>query len=179
MTHIEQIEIPLSKKKMLLTLLGSIAFVGFGAFFAMNPTMFTDHDPIVVFSAGVVSVLFFGVVAIFLFRKLSDKKPGLTINSRGITDNSSGASIGLVLWSDIEGIEMTSVANQKFLTITVENPHDYINKATNPVQRKGMQINHRSYGSPILISANSLQTNLNSLQKLLTVKMEEYKATSN
>jgi hypothetical protein len=37
MTQSEQIEIPLSKTKILMTLLGSIAFVGLGLWFLINP----------------------------------------------------------------------------------------------------------------------------------------------
>jgi len=178
MTQIEQIEIQLSKKKMLLTFFGAIVFVGLGVLFMINPSMFVTaifSNPTIIFIAGLVSVLFFGLVAITIFRKLSDNKAGLTINRQGIIDNSSGVSAGVILWSDIEEIKISKVMNQKFLMFIVKNPQDYIDKVTNPLKRKTVEMNYKSFGSPISISANSLETNFDNLYKLLTEKMKEYK----
>jgi len=173
-----QIEIPLSKKKMLLAFFGAIVFVGLGVLFLINPSMFTNpifRNPTIILIVGFASVLFFGLVAITVFRKLSDKKAGLIINRQGIIDNSSGVSAGLVLWSDIEEIKISNVMSQKFLMFIVKNPQDYINRVTNPLKRKGMEMNYRTYGSPISISANSLQINFDKLYKLLIEKMKESK----
>ena len=175
MTQIEQIEIPLSKKKMLLTFFGAIAFVGFGVLFLITPSIFTNKNSIVVLIVGLASILFFGLAAISIFRKFSDKKAGIIINRQGIIDNSSGVSAGLVLWSDIEEIETVKVQSQKFMIFIMKNPQDYIDRVTNPLKRKGMEMNYRIYGSPISISANSLQMNFDNLYKLLIEKMKEYK----
>ena len=174
----EQIEIPLDKKKMLLTFFGAITFVGLGVLFLINPSMFVTtifRNQIIIFIVGLASVLFFGLVAITVFRKLSDKKAGLIINRQGIIDNSSGVSTGLVLWSDIEEIKISRVLNQKFLMVIVRNPQEYIGKVANPLKKKGMEMNYKTYGSPISISSNSLQTNFDNLYKLLTEKMKENK----
>jgi hypothetical protein len=180
MTQTEQIEIPLSKKKILLLLFGAIAFVVIGVLFLINPSIFISsivRNTTMIFIAGLASVLFFGLCAIVAFRKLFDKKVGLVINREGIIDNSSGVSAGVVLWSDIKKIETCSVAGQKFLMIIVTNPQDYIDKVTSPLKRKAMAMNYKTYGSPISISANSLQTNFDRLHNLLTEKMKEYKQT--
>ncbi len=179
MTQDGQIEIPLSKKKMTLTLLGSIIFVGLGIWFLINPPKINNPifgNPTVIFIAGLASIIFFGLVAVTIFRKLSDKKAGLIINRQGIIDNSSGVSAGLVLWTDIEEIKISNVMSQKFLMFIVKNPQDYLNKATNPLKRKGMEMNYRSDGSPISISANSLHANFDDLYNLLTEKLKEYKS---
>lgn len=178
MTQDDQIEIPLSKTKMFLTLIGALAFVGIGFWFLIYPPKVNVPflgNPITIFITGLASVLFFGLVAVVVFRKLSDKKAGLIINREGILDNSSGVSAGLVLWTDIEKIEVRKVVNQKFLMVMVKNPEDYIRIVTNPLKRKGIQINYKSYGSPIFISANSLQTNFDKLYDVLIEKMKEYK----
>jgi len=175
MTKIEQIEIPLSKKKMLLAFFGAIVFVGFGVLFLINPSIFANRNPTVVSIVGLSSVLFFGLGIVTIFRKLLDKKAGIIINKQGIMDNSSGASAGLILWSDIERIKTSKVKGQKFLMLVVKNPRDYIDRVVNPLKRKAMEMNYRIYGSPISISANTLQTNFDNLYKLLTEKMKEYK----
>lgn len=178
MTQNGQIEIPLSKKKMTLILLGSIVFVGLGIWFIINPSKISNpifSNSTLISIVGFVSILFFGLIAVLIFRKLSDKNAGLIINHQGIIDNSSGISAGLVLWTDIEEIRTIQVANQKFLMFVVKNPQEYINKITNPIKRKGMEMNYKNYGSPINISANSLQINFDELYSLLTKKLKEHK----
>ena len=179
MTQIEQIEIPLSKKKMWLYFFLAIMFIAMGILALINPSYFVSlffPNPTVIFISGLASVLFFGLGSVIMFRKLSDKKAGLIINKQGIIDNSSGGvSAGLVLWSDIEEIKISSIMSQKFLIIMVKNPRDYIAKVKNPLKRKSMEANYKMTGSPISISDNILQSNFDNLCKLLIEKMNEYK----
>jgi hypothetical protein len=175
----EQIEIPLSKTKLILTLLGAIAFVGLGFWFLINPPKSSIPilgNPTILFIVGLISIIFFGLVTATVFRKLSDKNAGLIINRQGIIDNSSGVSAGLVSWKDIQEIKVTQIMNQKFLMFIVNNPQEYLDKVPNTLKRKGMEMNYRTYGSPISISAVSLQTNFDALHKLLLEKMKEYKS---
>jgi hypothetical protein len=70
----EQIEIQLSKTKMMLTFFGSLLFVVLGLWFLINTPKSTHWlfgNPIVIFIAGIASVLFFGLVAVIIFRKFS------------------------------------------------------------------------------------------------------------
>ena len=179
MTTTGQIEIPLSKKKMILTLIGAIVFVGLGLWFLISPPK-TNHwlfgNPTFIFIAGLASVLFFGLIAIVIAKKIPDNKAGLIINDEGIFDNSSGVSAGLVLWSDIKEIKVAQVMSQKFLMFIVNNPQDYIDRQTNALKKKGMQMNLKSYGSPISISANALTTNFDKLYELLQQKFKEKKS---
>lgn len=179
MTQNEQIEIALSKKKMTLTVLGSIIFVALGLWFLIKPPKINNPifgNPTLIFIVGLASVIFFGFVAVTIFRKFSDKKPGLVISRQGIIDNSSGVSAGLIHWTDIQEIKVSQVMNQKFLMFLVRNPQDYLNKETNPLKRNAMKMNFKTYGSPISISSNALQTNFDNLHKLLIEKMNEYKS---
>jgi hypothetical protein len=175
----EQIEIPLSKTKMTMTFLRSLIFVGLGLWMLTNPPK-SNHwlfgNPTLIFIIGLASVIFFGLVAVTMFRKFSDKKPGLTISKQGITDNSSGVSAGLIPWADIQEIKISQVMSQKFLMFIVNNPQDYLDKVTNPLRRNAMKMNYKRYGSPISISSNALKTNFNDLHKLLIEKMNEYKS---
>ncbi|MDR1759928.1 MAG: hypothetical protein LBR60_05310 [Fibrobacter sp.] len=177
MAQTEQIEIPLSKKKMSLALFCSIVFVILGGLFLINPSMFITpwYNPTITSITGLVSILLFGFCAVSIFRKRSDKKAGLIINKEGIIDNSSVFSAGFILWSDIEEIIICNVNNQKFLAFIVKNPQDYINKVTSPHKRKVMEINYKMFGSPINISANILQENFDKLYNLLIEEMKKYK----
>lgn len=81
MSSIDQIEIPFSKTKMVLTLLGSLVFIGLGLWFVIDPPA-SNHrvfgNPTRVFTVGLVSMLFFGLVCVVVIRKLVDNRPGLT-----------------------------------------------------------------------------------------------------
>ncbi|MFV0531429.1 MAG: STM3941 family protein [Flavobacteriales bacterium] len=179
MTKTDQIEIPLSKTKMTMTFLGALAFVGLGLWFLINPPK-SNHwlfgNPTIIFVVGLASIIFFGLIAITIFRKFSNKKAGLIINRQGITDNSSGVSAGLIPWEDIIDITVSQVMSQKFLMIIVKNPEEYLNRVTNSIKKNAMKMNYKTYGSPISISSNALQTDFDKLQKLLKDKMNEYKS---
>ena len=178
MTTEEQIEIPLSKIKMTLTLMASLVFVCLGIWLLVSPPNIRNPNSgnsTTILIIGFVSVLFFGSVAITIFRKFFDKKPGLIISRKGVTDNSSGVSVGLIPWTDIQEIKVTEVKNQKFLMFIIENPQEYLNKVTNPLKRNTMKMNYKTFGSPISISAKALQTDFDKLEKLLRDKMNEYK----
>lgn len=175
----EQIEIPLSRKKMVLSLLGAIMFVVIGFWFIIYRDQIDTPilgDPILISIIGVISILLFGLISILLFRKLFDKEAGLIINQQGIVDNSSGVSAGVILWSNIKEIKVTQVMSQKFIMIIIDNPQEYIDKVSNSLRRRNIEINYKSYGSPINISSNALKIGFDDLHQLLTDKMKEYRS---
>ena len=146
MTDQDHIEIPLSRTKMILMFLGSLIFVGLGIWFLVHPPNVRNPifgNSIFVFIIGIAAILFFGAIAISVFRKFSDKKAGLIINQQGIIDNSSGVSAGLIPWGDIEDIRISQVMSQKFLMVIVRNPQDYLNKASNRMKRNAMNMNYK------------------------------------
>ncbi len=147
-------------------LAGSIAFVAIGFWFVIKqPTSDSTvlGNPTLVFIVGLASILFFGLCGILIAKKLTENTPGLVINDEGITDNSSGASAGLILWKDIIEIRKIAVLNQSFLMIIVKNPEEYINRQTGLIKRRLMGINYKTYGSPINISPNGLKCNFDQL----------------
>lgn len=174
----EQIVIPLSKKKLILMLTGSIVFVILGLWFVLKPPtisnpIFGNHATI--FIAGIASILFFGLCAVYLIIKLPDTKPGLIIDNIGLTDNSSGVSVGQILWSDIENIEVIEIHGQKLIMLQLINPQEYIDKQTSGFKRKMMQMNFNMYGTPLSISTNSLKIKSDELLKILSDKLNERK----
>jgi hypothetical protein len=166
----EQIEIPLSKKKLILSLVGSIAFVAIGLWLIINHQEFGDN-PTLVFVVGLASVLFFGLCSVYIARKLPDNKPGLIIDNIALTDNSSAVPAGQILWSDIEDISVIRIHTQKLIKLQVKNPQKYINKQTSWLKRKIMQMNLSMFGTPIIISSVSLQVKFNDLLKILYEKL--------
>ena len=178
MSEENQIEIPLSKQKLYLMLFGSIVFVCIGTWFVVNPPKINNpifDNPMLILISGISAIIFFGYIAFTIFKKLPDNKPGLIINSEGIIDNSSGVSAGIISWKDIIEITTLNVMNQKFIMFIVKNPEEYIKRQNGVVKRKAMEMNYRNYGSPISISANTLDTNFEELYELLQRKFKENK----
>lgn len=167
----EIIEIPLSKKKLVLMLAGSIGFVAAGIWFLLNPPKINNAlfgNPTFILVVSIAAILFFGLIVVYIIRKLPDNSPGLIIDQLGITDNSGGLAAGQILWTDIENISVFEINRQKLILLQVKNPEDYINRQSSAFKRKLMRINFNSYGSPVTISANSLQIGFNELLSILT-----------
>jgi hypothetical protein len=195
MTQVEQIEIPLSKRKMFFIFLGGIFLTGCGVcclgiavvelfrseelpeavqndwFFGLFSALFLSY----MFIIGLVGVLFFGFGTIIVYLKLFDTKPGLIINRQGIIDYANAPDI-VVLWSDIEQITVSKVGGHRFLMIIVKNPQDYIEQAKNPLAKKMVEMCIKMFGTPIGISTSSLQIKFDDLWNLLNEKMNEYKS---
>ena len=175
-----RIEIPLSKKKIALLLLGSIAFVAGGIWIATNPERFIPNifritDPEIIRIGGIVGILFFGATGIYGIKKLFDKKVGLIIDSDGITDNSNASGIGLIEWNDITEIRTKQVMSTKFLLIDISNPEKYIGKAKNGMQAKLMKANINMYETPLSITSNTLKFDFGELEKLIQTEFKRNK----
>jgi len=177
MKETERIEIQLSKTKLTLLFLGSIMFVATGAWYVINPpkvNISIFSNPTLVFIVGLASILFFGLVGFFIFKKLFDNAPGLIISTEGVFDNSSGVSVGFVPWTDIVEIKETKISNQKFINIVVKNPQEYIDKQKSAFKRKSLKVNYNSYGTVIGISANGLKIKYNDLKALFDKQFAEF-----
>lgn len=171
------IQIKLSKGKLLSFSLLALIFVALGIWLFLKPVDSNQliTNPYIIKAVGILSIAVFGFMGIFIIRKMGDNSPGLLINDEGLTINTNGFGSDKVLWSDITGFKELTVSGQKLLTVVVKNPDDYINKHRNPLVKKAMTANYNLYGSPISITANSLQINFNALNTLLVDKLEEVK----
>ena len=172
----QRIEIPLSKKKIALILLGALVFVAIGLWFVIAPPTIKNSywsNPAKIVIAGYAAIVFFGICAIFCIRKLSDNKPGLIFDDTGLVDNSSGLSAGHILWADIENFSVIEIHKQKLIMLRVKNPRYYIDRERNFLKRKGMELNNKMYGTPLSITSNGLKTSLDNLLTMLNDKLLE------
>lgn len=173
----KQIEIPLSKIKLTLMLLGSIVFFGTGIGIMVHPAKIDGsifQNPTINFIFGIVTILFFGIAAIFAFKKLNDNSPGLIISDEGVVDNSSGISTGFIPWTDITAIKETKVFNNRMINLVVKNPEEYISRQKSFIKRKIVQSSYNSFGTVISISANGLKCNQSDLKAILDNKFAAF-----
>jgi hypothetical protein len=181
-----RIEIPLSKNKIYLLLLGVIIFLIAGFWMFIEPEnagrfynpmlkrfLYLNSETIQII--GIVGIVFFGAVGIYGIRKLFDKKAGLIIDKNGITDTSNATSIGLIEWNDILRIRTKEVMSTKFLLIDIENPEKYIKKAKSGIQAKLMKVNLNMYKTPLSITSNTLKYDFGELEELIKKELKRNK----
>lgn len=172
----QRIEIPLSRFKIVLMLLGALLFIAIGLWFVIAPPRIENSfwgNQTKITIVGYASIIFFGLCAFFLFRKLPASEAGLIIDDMGIMDNSGGLSAGQILWSEIENISVIEIHRQKLIMLKVKNPQHYIGRQTSLLKRKGMELNNKMYGTPLSITSNGLKTSFDNLLKLITQKFQE------
>nr|WP_205503726.1 STM3941 family protein [Rufibacter sp. SYSU D00308] len=116
--------------------------------------------------------MFFGGVAVYGVRKFFDKAVGLVIDQAGITDNTNAASAGRIEWADITHMELEQVMSTKFLLLYTHQPDKYLNRATG-LKRKLLQGNLNMYGTPLVITSNTLACNFETLEALLQEKLRQ------
>lgn len=176
----ETIEIPLSKLKLILLLLGCIFLATISVMVFQNPEQYElprfKYFPGFIQGVGYVGAALSGIIGAYVLFKLFDRKPGLTIDSTGIHDNSSGTSIGLIEWKDVIDIKTTNVMSNKMLLLLIDDPDKYINKASNRMAKSALNSNFKAFKTPLSISANSLKISHAALEKLLLDQWNKYKS---
>jgi len=166
MSEIDRVAISMSKLKLFLLILGSLVFVALGILFILRPNFDSHYEPGYVQAVGIAALTVFGLCGIYGITKLFDNRPGLILDRDGIVDNSSALALGRVAWLDIYEIRVSTISRQKFLTLMVRDPEQYI-------QRAGLLVRLLKSGSigltgsPINISANALRITLAELEKMV------------
>lgn len=180
MSHeISTMEIGLSKNKIIKQLFVSICFIGIGIWLLVKPPVISNPyfgNPTVILCAGIASIILFSIFAIMYIQKLRSSALGLIIDKQGITDNSSALSVGLIAWSDIENISVMEMYRQKLIMIKVNKPEEYIARQANSMKRKMMEMNYKTYHTPISITSNILQIKFDELLHKLTSDLEKSRA---
>jgi hypothetical protein len=166
----ERTEIKLSKRKGILTFLGAVAFVALGIWMIDLADNQHRYSPTLLKATGYSSIIFFGAAGLYIFYKLFDSKPGLTIDNEGIHDNSNASSGHLIKWRQIKGLKIEQVMSTRFILIDIHDPEDFMN-SVGGLKKKLMMGNFRMYGTPISIISNSLQCDTDYLFKVISERM--------
>jgi hypothetical protein len=173
--------IELSKTKLVVVIAGASAFValGFQMFLRTDESIRASHgpwlfrEPVFVHGMGLAAMLFFGLCIPLALRKLFDRKPGLILNSSGITDNASFGSAGFVPWSDIVGAGIYGAQRQQMLVIKLRDPDKYINRGS-ALSRRLNKANEKMGGSPVAIPSIALKIDFPELLALFNEYHRKY-----
>ncbi|MEL6717827.1 MAG: STM3941 family protein [Bacteroidota bacterium] len=166
-----QVEIPISKNKLALRILVSFLFLGVGVWLT-----FSELNITLLRIIGILVIIFFGAVLVFMILKFFDDRMGLILNKNGLIDNSSGTSMGLIRWNDIIEVKMEQVKSTKFLLIFIKNPEEYIGrgKSLSISKYQLLKLNNKTYGTPICISANFLECDFIELKNMIIKHLKKY-----
>lgn len=97
----------------------------------------SDHF-LAVFTGNIVgliilkTILFIGFVFLdmeqsILLKERSQEKELLIVDEKGITDNTSAISLGLIDWADIKRVYIDEVLENRFIELEIENEEKYLN----------------------------------------------------
>jgi len=173
--------IELSRQKTLRLVGGSVAFVAGGWWMlhlgAADIERLPGFNlPWLTHALGIVLVVFFGLGVLVGLRQLLDRRPGLVLDAQGLHDNTSGVSAGLVPWSDITGFSVFQIYGQRSLIVHVSDTAKYAARG-GFVGRMLRHMNLKLCGSPVAITAQSLQIDFDDLLALCQHYRRRYQAT--
>lgn len=174
----DNIEIPLSRIKLVLIILGCAMFLALSVFILLNAENMQTRkaeNPFIMRAIAVIAILFFGAILISVFKKLFQNRMGMIISDKGIWDNSNGVSIGLIEWEDIQNIRKSQVMLTKFLLIDVKNPEKYLNNASSKFKASIMRRNMQTYGTPISISSGGLKWGFRKIESTIIREFKRQK----
>ena len=92
---------------------------------------------------GWIGTDFFGLGTVVALRQMLERGPRLTIDERGLTDRSGGATIA---WREVRGLSLVHVQQQPFLALELANEERYL-ASLSAWRRRGAQSN-RAFGFP-------------------------------
>lgn len=180
MTDDDERIIELSRGKIVLMILGSLLFVAAGAWFLLasdDGSLVTSLSrfvpPWFVHGLGIAALLFGLAGAGYGIAKSRDRKPGLTLSSAGMVDNSSAVAAGFIPWSEVTGLDTFQINTQKMLVVHVADPQKYIERGS-AIKRALNRANAGMCGSPIVISSNALQIPFDELRTVVGAYVSRY-----
>jgi hypothetical protein len=113
----DDLVIPGSRLKLVGQFAGGVVFAACGWYLMFGHGQTDPYERLV----GLVTVVFFGAIAVSILFHLVKGGPAVVINADGVVDNSSGVSVGLIPWDHIRDVREYRVQDQVFLSITPKN----------------------------------------------------------
>ncbi len=169
MDHID-IEISLSRGKLLMGVLGSVLMISASVFIWW---MGVARMNLILKGIAILGGGLFSIALVFWVKKFFDFKPGLVLNKKGILDNSNSISVGLIPWYTITGIGERAISSQKLILVYVSNPKELMEQQTF-VKRRFLKGNFERYGTPVAIISNTLDCSYSKLYELLVMEVGKY-----
>lgn len=158
------IVVGLSKRKLLLLLLGSVTLVAASSWMWASADTQDRYPPLLLWAVSILGNVFFGVGSMVAAKKLLDRQPGLMLDEQGIWYNTGVGAPREVRWANVRGFEVLDINRTRVLLVLVNNPQELLDQQRGWQQRL-MRLNLQQYGTPYSISSTVLQIDFDELVK--------------
>jgi len=158
-----------SRRKLALLLISPCAFLACGywlAAYAHVVANFLGLPSAFVRGLGLAAFIVGLVAAFGIFRMLFNSAPGLVLDNRGVTDNSTIFPAGFVPWSNISGFEAARKGRVAIIYVLLKDAKQYI-ASRGPFMRVVLAAASRLYASPVAIRPGTLHVQLQELVPLM------------
>lgn len=167
----QQTIIPLSKSKLFAFVAISALFVVIGYWlFGLDAAVIEQqrkfNHPMFVHSVGFICMVFGALAFVLAVRKVFSSKPGLILDTQGITDNSSMLAAGFIPWFSIDSFEVRQIHNQRILYVILKDPEAYILRF-GLLRKIAFKLNRHVAASPVGIISSSLTVGFDELVRLV------------
>ena len=136
----QPISIQSSRKKWLGYLILSLPFIATGLWMIAS-----DASSLL----GWECTIFFGGVALVFTRQLSDRRPRITIDEKGILDRT--LRMGVVEWNDIDGAYLKRMPGATFICLQLRDAKKYTSRLSPRVQRV-VALNEKLGATPVSLN---------------------------
>lgn len=161
-----ELAIHADRARLALLLALSIAFAGLGA--ALVSLGWPERE-LVLLIAGALGLLFFGACALWIAARLLRQRPLLVLTREGLHDQASAIGVGLLRWSEIEGVRSYDFRGQRMLGIQPRDLEAVLARAS-PAKALAMRANLALGCAPINIPAVALPGGCDELAELLRTR---------
>ena len=134
-----------SRKKWLGYLALSLAFVAAGVWMIA-----TEGSSLLAWECTV----FFGCTALVFVRQLSDRRPRITIDEKGILDRT--LRMGVIEWNDIDGAYLKRMPGATFICLQLRDAKKYTSRLSPRVQRV-VALNEKLGATPVSLNLTGVE----------------------
>lgn len=151
------------KKKLIRIAIVSTAFVATFIWMLAFPT---EEVGLLDTVAAYLGIPLFGLAGLFSLSRLLWPKPAVVVDEAGLLDNASACGVGLIPWTEISDVRISSFMNQQSLAIYVTDPEKYLRRA-NPLTRAIMRSTQSMIGTAIIIPLSALPVSADELHSVV------------
>ena len=96
---------------------------------------------------------FFGFATLYLMKRARIGENILTIDEKGIIDNSSSLALGFIPWEDIEEVHIKGTASNKFIELALKDEDKYLSNI-NKIKKAFILVQKKMRHNVVCISLN-------------------------
>jgi len=121
---------------------------------------------------GWSGVILFGFGLFIFLRQIFDSRPRIVVDESGVFDRT--LSVGVIEWQDIEHARLNSVVGNPFISLRLNNPEKYLERAMNS-QKKLARLNKYLGAETININVSGVNKSPDDILAVVLKRMLDQK----